>query len=162
MIKILYREGVHPLLIAVVGCVMNGGWWLTIHQPQCRTTHGGATASAHRRNHNSCHGGPNSTRMVPMGLERWGKTIFAHLVRQQLKQRLRNIGQLAPRFLVDGKLPWWNSGSVLPSYGGGGGKRSFPRTWLGMRRGEAVQRRWGAVPRVWSFVDEILANLDRI
>jgi hypothetical protein len=86
-----------------------------------------------------------------MASEQRGKTLFAHLVRRRLKQRPRNIERLAPLFLVDGKLPWWSSGSVLPSYDGGGGKRRFPRTWLGTRCGEAMQWRWGAVPRVWSL-----------
>jgi hypothetical protein len=139
MIGILYREGIRPLLITVIGCTMNGGQWLAGLQPRHRAMHGGATTSAHRSCPCSHHGGPYSTRLVPMASERRGKTLFAHLVHRRLKQRPRNVGRLTPLFLVDGKLPWWSSGSVLTSNGGGGGKGSFPRSWLGTGRGEAAQ-----------------------
>jgi hypothetical protein len=83
------------------------------------------------------------------------RPFFAHLVHQCLKQRPRNVRRLAPLFLVDDKLPWWSSSSVLPSYGGGGGKRSFPRTWLDTRCGEAMQWQWGAAPRALLFAAKI-------
>jgi hypothetical protein len=44
-------------------------------------------------------------KLVPTASERRVKTLFAHLVRRRRTQRLRNVGRLAPLFLVDGKLP---------------------------------------------------------
>jgi hypothetical protein len=80
-------------------------------------------------------------RLVPTASEQWGRTLFAHLMHRQLKQRPRNVGRLAPLFLV----PFSLSTAVEAA------REAFPSLGWAQDMVKRHNRRCGAAPWVWSL-----------
>jgi hypothetical protein len=109
-------------------------------------TPGGAVIGAHRRSLYPRYGPWFSMRIGPTASQWWVQSVLAYLVWRWLELRTRDDGRLAPWIGVHDKLLRWCSGSVLPFYGSGWGRRSLPRPRLGTGHGE-VSGDW----RFWAL-----------